>query len=208
MTHAQIPSQLKEPKPVRETGSETTVSFQLSCHPLRWGVTQNLDRGRPAPAGSSPPRGNPAAAVAWQYSSHGAGSSQTCCSHTPVYTGTQPAFLKAPRSLLGSGDEQRVFDQRSRERTCSLLTWEPALKHKGAAHTPTRSFHGEARSRPVGCLLAPQRQPGCAPENVVWWPPASAAVWWVNSSRELPSGKINSLQLETGQLGAPRGKAH
>ena len=31
MTHAQIPSQLKEPKPVRETGSETTL-FLSSCH--------------------------------------------------------------------------------------------------------------------------------------------------------------------------------
>ena len=172
--------------------------FPAVMSPPPLGVTQNSERTRPAAAGSGPPRGNRAAAVAWRYSLHRAGFSQTWRSCAPVHTGTQPAFLKAPCSRLGSGDEQWVFDQRGHERIHSLLMWKPALTHRGAAHTPTRPFHAEARSQPARCLLARQSQPGCAPENAIWWP-ATAAVWWINSSRELPSGKIKSLQLETSQ---------
>ena len=72
--------------------------FPAVMSPPSLGVTQNSERTRPAAAGSGPPRGNRAAAVAWHYSLHRAGFSQTWRSCAPVHMEHSRLFWK-PRVL-------------------------------------------------------------------------------------------------------------
>lgn len=73
----------------------------------------------------------------------------------PGRTCTLQAFLKSPCSQLASGNEQLVFNQRTRERTPGL-TWEQALKVQAGGATPAPPPVGRQGLQPASCPPAPR----------------------------------------------------